>query len=104
MKCKVIEESRFRKMENMEDIKGGTTCDVLYSYKSCDIVSGTAIYMSCQVASYFGNTYYSGPCGGPLVVPTSYITCSGVMQYDMCIIGEHTNHISCSGGYNSTSH
>lgn len=104
MKCKVLEESRFRKMENLEDIKGGKTCDVLNSYESCDTISGISIYMSCQVTSYFGNIYYSGPCGGPLVVPTSYTTCSGVMQYDMCIIGEHTNHMSCPGGYNSTSY
>ncbi len=62
MKCKVIEESRFRKMENMEDVKGGITCTVMSPY-STSCKSWNIGYIICSAPSVSGG-YSTSTCHG----------------------------------------
>ena len=94
MKFKIIENNRFQKLENLEQVIGkgdDVTCGVNKQYQNC--TGGVdPVYTSCQVTSHSEPHFFSGHCGGPTINPTQYTVCKG-MTYDTCSIAE--GHMTC---------
>ena len=93
MKAKVIEKSRFLKMEEMADVKGGYVCEMPYStcnpgidknYETCEL-TGVKAYHTSEMC--FDGVFYA--------------SCPAGVTYTQCNIdGKST----CPGGYNIILH